>query len=68
MEWIDKYKELPPLSEILDVSIDVLVTDGKNMGHGSYCYDRKEWTYYMVGMCESDGNEITHWAYLPKLP
>ncbi|MDY0386668.1 MAG: DUF551 domain-containing protein [Methanolobus sp.] len=68
MNWIDKNKQMPPIGEFEDVSVYVHVTNGKLIGHGTYDYDRKVWTYHMTSWSEQDDNEITHWMPLLKLP
>ena len=68
MNWIDKNKQMPPIGEFEDVSVYVHVTNGKLIGHGTYNYDRKVWTYHMTTWSEQDDNEITHWMPLLKLP
>lgn len=66
--WIPIEERLPPIGEFEDISIPVHVTDGKLIGHGTYDYDRKLWTYYLITQAEQDDNEITHWMPLIKLP
>lgn len=64
--WISVEEELPPRDDefISDMSIDVLVTDGKTIHRCFYDYNIKCWL---------DGNlwefdNITHWMLLPQAP
>jgi hypothetical protein len=68
MKWINVNKELPELGEYIDISVNVLVTDGKLIGIGSYDYDESQWTYNLCGMVEQVGNDIIYWMPLPELP
>lgn len=68
MEWIDKNIQLPYIGEFDDLSIPVIVTDGKLIGFGMYKYDVKEWVYNMPGYNEKDDNNITHWMLFPEFP
>ncbi len=68
MKWVDKNKQLPPLGELQDVSISVLVTDGNMIGHGRYCYFSEKWCYNMPEYIEQYDNNITHWMMFPELP
>lgn len=68
MDWICKNKRLPPLGEFDDISIYVIVTDGKMIGYGNYDFDSKRWNYNMIGYVEQNNDSITHWMFFPKLP
>jgi len=61
--WIDKTDLLPGQHPEFDWCTKyVLVTDGKNWGFGYYSYDRKCWTYTLVGENEKDDNNVIYWA------
>ena len=67
--WIDKNKRMPGKHpEYKDCTKTVIVTDGKNWGHGHYNYTTKNWTYYLVGFAEKDDNNVTYWSEPPVLP
>ena len=66
--WIDCKTQKPPVGEYENISIFVLVTDGKIIGHGHYNFDCSIWTYSMPGYVEQDNNKITHWMTFPDLP
>lgn len=62
IQWHNISDELPPISKKRGCrSIAVLVTDGSMMDVGFYVYSIKDWLF--TGFIE-----VTHWAYLPKLP
>jgi hypothetical protein len=67
-EWINKHSSYPPVEYFEDVSVYVLVTDGKEVGIGTYRFDDRVWTYSMAGKVENDDNSITHWMPLPATP
>lgn len=62
IQWHNISDEMPPISKKGGCrSIAVLVTDGLMMDVGFYVYSIKEW--FFTGFID-----VTHWAYLPKLP
>lgn len=69
MEWIDKNERMPDKHpEYEGYTKDVMVTDGKNWGHGRYYDGMNQWVYVLVGHYEGVDNNITHWAEPPELP
>lgn len=84
MQWFDVNEKLPEKNEIhdyFDFSIDVIISDGKNIGMG-YCeyviddskeelkYSTEVWRDFSNNLitCISGGPEVKFWGYLPDLP
>lgn len=67
-DWTKVSEQLPPAGEFSDTSIDVLVTDGKEIGVGVYYFEDEYWYYTMVGKVPNSSKDITHWTTLPSLP
>jgi hypothetical protein len=73
MQWISVKDKLPPVGEFKDKSINVLISDGVNIGFGTFKfndteYSKAHWTYHIPEHYERDDNNVTHWAYFPELP
>jgi hypothetical protein len=74
--WISVKDSLPPKDPDCDYgsfqhSINVLVSDGKDISHAYFQFDEyKEFSCWkLVGRDGYSINKnITHWMYLPKLP
>jgi len=66
--WIKASEQLPPPSEFVDTSINVIVTDGNEVGVGVYYFEDEYWYYDMIGKVPNSSKNITHWTTLPSLP